>query len=47
MEVHPHAAPVPDARAYVTERLEALGFALEPIVPAHGGELIVWATRAP
>jgi FkbM family methyltransferase len=44
MEVHPLAAPVPDARAYITARLENLGYTLEPIVPAHGGELIVWAT---
>lgn len=44
VELHPHSAPVPDARAYVVERLEGLGFVLEPIVPAHGGELIVWAT---
>ncbi len=46
MEVHPQAAPVPDPRVYITERLEGLGFALEPIVPAHGGELILWATKA-
>jgi FkbM family methyltransferase len=45
IEVHPRAAPVADVRGYVTRRLESLGFTLEPIVPAHGGELIVWASR--
>ncbi len=45
IEVHPQSWPTGDARGYVRDRLEGLGYAVGPIIPAHGGELIVWATR--
>lgn len=44
LELHPQMAPVDDGLAYTTELLERLGYALE-VMPAHGKERIIWATR--
>lgn len=44
IELHPQAAPVDDPLMWTTTLLERLGYALE-VMPAHGRERIIWATR--
>ena len=45
IEVHPQGCPAGDHVALAAERLENAGFSLEPPVPAHGVEWVIWATR--
>lgn len=45
VEAHPQGCPADDHVALATERLERAGFSLEPPIPAHGTEWIIWATR--
>jgi FkbM family methyltransferase len=46
MEAHPQGCPRDDPGALLAERLREAGFTLEPPVPAHGREWVIWATRA-
>jgi FkbM family methyltransferase len=46
VEVHPQGCPGDDPVSLAVERFERAGFTVEPPVPAHGAESIVWATRS-
>jgi FkbM family methyltransferase len=47
VEAHPQGCPGGDPPALAVERLEAAGLTVEPPVPAHGGEWVLWAARGP